>query len=77
MVYAGKGVMLSHGNLVSNVEATCEAAERYRESLRARVEQEAGTLASLTGWPIEEIRRKVGALPGVDGRTWWQKLYGQ
>ena len=58
-------------------EATCEAAERYRESLRARVEQEAGTLASLTGWPIEEIRRKVGALPGVDGRTWWQKLYGQ
>jgi len=58
-------------------EATCEAAERYRESLRARVEQEAGALASLTGWPIEEIRRKVGALPGGDGRTWWQKLYGQ
>src|SRR5207247_4157250 len=58
-------------------KATCEAAERYRESLRARVKQEAGTLASLTGWPIEEIRRKVGALPGVAGRTWWQKLYGQ
>jgi hypothetical protein len=58
-------------------EATCEAAERYRESLRARVEQGAGALASLTGWPIEEIRRKVGALPGGDGRTWWQKLYGQ
>src|SRR6266480_1337712 len=50
-------------------EATCEAAERYRESLRARVKQEAATLASLTGWPIEEIRRKVGALPGGDGRT--------
>jgi len=58
-------------------EATCEAAERYRESLRARVKQEAATLASLTGWPIEEIRRKVGALPGGDGRTWWQKLYGE
>ncbi len=58
-------------------EATCEAAERYHDSLRARVEQEAGALASLTGWPIEEIRRKVGALPGGDGRTWWQKLYGQ
>jgi hypothetical protein len=58
-------------------EATCEPAERYRESLRARVEREAGTLASLTGWPIEEIRRKLDAFPGGDGRTWWQKLYGQ
>src|SRR6267143_848179 len=58
-------------------EAKCEAAERYRESLRARVEQEAGALASLTGWTIEEIRRKVGAVPAGDGRTWWQKLYGQ
>jgi hypothetical protein len=58
-------------------EARCEAAQRYRESLRARAEQEAGALASLTGWPIEEIRRKVGAVPGDDGRTWWQRLYGQ
>jgi hypothetical protein len=58
-------------------EARCEAAQRYRESLRARAEQEAGALASLTGWPIEEIRRKAGNLPGDDGRTWWQRLYGQ
>jgi len=53
-------------------EARCEAAERYRESLRARAETEAATLASLTGWPVEEIRRKAG---GGERRTWWQKLY--
>ena len=56
-------------------EARCEAAERYRESLRARVDTEATTLASLTGWPLDDIRRKVGPLPGPDNRTWWQKLY--
>ena len=62
-------------------EARCEAAERYREMLRARTEQQAGNLASLTGWPIDEIRRKVGAIPGhdrkLDGRKWWQKLSGE
>jgi len=60
-------------------EATCEAAQRYRESLRARAEQEAGALASLTGWPIEDIRRKVGVIPGGErnGRKWWERLYGE
>ena len=62
-------------------EARCEAAERYREMLRARNEQQAGNLASLTGWPIDEIRRKVGVVPGAqrpsDGRKWWQKLFGE
>lgn len=59
-------------------EATCEAAERYLQSLRARAEREASNLASLTGWPIEEIRRK--AIPSgvgkTDGRPWWKKLFG-
>jgi hypothetical protein len=54
-------------------EARCEAAARYRETLRARAETEAATLASLTGWPLDEIRRKAG----VDRRTWWQKLYAE
>ena len=60
-------------------EAKCEAAERYRRALRARVEQEAGNLASLTGWPIEDIRRKVGAIPdgAPDSRPWWQQLFGE
>jgi hypothetical protein len=53
-------------------EARCEAAERYRQTLRARTETEAATLASLTGWAIDDIRRRAG----IDRRTWWQKLYG-
>jgi hypothetical protein len=62
-------------------EATCEAGRRYRESLRARAEQEASTLAGLTGWPIEDIRRRIGtvggAAPRPDGRQWWQRLFGE
>jgi hypothetical protein len=60
-------------------EASCEAGRRYRESLRARAEQEAATLASLTGWPIEDIRRRLGPAapePRPDGRRWWQRLFG-
>ena len=62
-------------------EASCEAGRRYRASLRARAEQEAATLASLTGWPIEDIRRRLGRggdEPGQpDGRRWWQRLFGE
>ncbi len=61
-------------------ETSCEAGRRYRETLRARAEQEAATLASLTGWPIEDIRRRLG--PGAaearpDGRRWWQRLFAE
>ncbi|HEX2437070.1 MAG TPA: DUF2330 domain-containing protein [Methylomirabilota bacterium] len=62
-------------------EATCEAGRRYRESLRARAEQEAASLASITGWPIEDIRRRIGVVGGgempVDGRKWWQRIFGE
>ncbi len=58
---------------------TCEAAVRYRAQLRARAEREASALASLTGWPIEDIRRKMSALYGEvspDPRPWWQRMWG-
>jgi hypothetical protein len=62
-------------------EAKCEAAERYRQALRIRAEREAGNLSSLTGWPIEDIRRKIGPVSAGDGipdnRPWWQKLFGE
>jgi len=60
--------------------ATCEAAERYRAGLRERAEREAGALASLTGWPIEDIRRKMGPAYGVvrpDNRSWWKKMWNE
>ena len=49
-------------------EAKCEAAERYRQSLRVRAEREASNLSSLTGWPIEDIRRKIGPVSDSDGK---------
>jgi hypothetical protein len=61
-------------------DASCENGRRYRETLRARAEQEAATLASLTGWSMEDIRRRIGPISGEatrpDGRKWWQRLFG-
>jgi len=61
----------------------CEAATRYRQEVRARAERETATLASLTGWPVEDIRRKTGAGAGdrrpdpADNRPWWRRLWGE
>ena len=60
-------------------EETCEAAKQYREQVRNRVEQEAKTLASLTGWSMDDIRRRMGPVDaGVkpDDRPWWKKMWG-
>jgi hypothetical protein len=61
-------------------DAKCEAAERYRQSLRIRAEREAASLSTLTGWPIEDIRRQIGpvgeSVNKPDGRPWWEKLFG-
>lgn len=40
--------------------ATCQAAEQYRQQLPQRLEAQAQTLANLTGWDITEIRKKAG-----------------
>jgi hypothetical protein len=62
-------------------ETKCEAAEHYREALRIRAERQASNLSALTGWPIEDIRRKIGSAGAGEGkpdtRKWWQKLYGE
>ena len=62
-------------------EPRCEAARAYREELQSRAEQEATTLAALTGWPVEDIRRRVGPVAGgdarPDGRKWWERLFGE
>lgn len=63
--------------------SSCPAADEYRSQLRQRQEREAQTLATLTGWDINTIRRKVGgttqisdATALVPARSWWQKLWG-
>ncbi len=57
-------------------ETRCEAGARYRSELRARQDQEAQTLASLTGWDVAEIRGKMN-LGGDEPAplAWWQRLW--
>lgn len=62
-------------------DATCDAAKEYRAGLPARYEQEAQTLANLTGWDVDDIRRMMNE----DGQTfsappkekWWEKIWGK
>jgi hypothetical protein len=57
-------------------EARCEAGQQYQKSLPVRYEQEAKTLAQLTGWNIQDIRRKL-KLPttGVQGSSFWRTIW--
>lgn len=55
-------------------EASCSAGKQYRRSLPYRFEQEAQTLARLTGWDIQTIRNK---LPKLQAQTlsWWEWVW--
>ncbi len=59
----------------------CPGAADYRRALRKRQAKEAETLAELTGWDMESIRRKMGWDEG-DGddpdtpRSWWERMWG-
>ncbi len=60
-------------------KATCREADDYRRMLRDRQEKEATTLASLTGWDIDDIRRRLDLgepVPAKDERPWWKKIWG-
>jgi hypothetical protein len=66
-------------------EPRCEAAREYLRALPARFEEEAGTLARLTGWPIAEIRARMEAggqsfatsqLLAAE-RKWWERLWSE
>ena len=55
---------------------TCPEAEKYRAGLPQRWEQEARALASLTGWKVEGIRKKMlGNDTPTDPQQWWRKLW--
>lgn len=59
--------------------STCEAADQYREDLRARQDREARTLADLTGWRLREIREAMQIAPAGEelprDESWWQQLW--
>jgi hypothetical protein len=58
--------------------AKCEAGRRYKQDLVRRWDEEAQTLANLTGWKIGDIRQrmKLGAAPDQP-EGWWEKLWGE
>ena len=53
----------------------CAQAEQYYSSVRNRQETEAQTLANLTGWDINEIRRKIGFEKPYIRKSWWKNLW--
>jgi hypothetical protein len=56
----------------------CEAAAAYRREVRERQEHEARNVAELTGWNVDEMRRKMhidsaGVTPAE--KKWWEKIW--
>jgi hypothetical protein len=57
-------------------ESSCDEASGYRRSVRQRQEQEAQTLANLTGWRLEDIYRRISFLPpSPESPAWWRNLW--
>jgi hypothetical protein len=57
---------------------SCAQAVQYRQSLAARHEHEAQTLASLTGWDLQSIRAKMelnATPPDDDDPSWWRRIW--
>jgi hypothetical protein len=63
---------------------SCEAGKKYQRTLRPRLEKEAGTLASLTGWSLRDIYRKIDFsiasppknLSTKDNDPFWRNVWG-
>ena len=58
-------------------EESCPEAKAYYKEVRERHNQEAETLAQLTGWDVNDIRRKMGLVVSIVPRDngWWKKLW--
>jgi hypothetical protein len=61
---------------------SCEAATTYRQELPKRRERTAQNLATLTGWALPDIRKKMhlsaenSTTPPAQEKSWWEKLWG-
>jgi hypothetical protein len=55
----------------------CPAATAYRQQLRDRYEREAQTLATLTGWNIDDIRRtmNIEMASAPIAKMWYPRLW--
>lgn len=64
-------------------DLTCEAGEEYLASLPKRYEKEAQTLANITSWDINEIRKKMDEKgqsfvkpEPPKKKKWWERIWG-
>jgi hypothetical protein len=62
-------------------DAACPAGDRYRAGLSRRGEEEAQNLATLTGWNVNDIRRRMGSespqrIGQAARRSIWERLFG-
>jgi hypothetical protein len=60
--------------------ASCDAATTYRSSLSRRQEREVQNLATLTGWDVNAIRRKMGSSTKISDagpESLWERLFGR
>jgi hypothetical protein len=55
-------------------EMKCEAGRKYKQALKQRFQQEAQTLAQLTGWKIQDIVNKIDFAQG-ESTPWWRNLW--
>jgi len=53
----------------------CSAAATYVDELGLRREKEAATLASLTGWPLDDVRSKMKLGVARSSGKWWDGLW--
>jgi len=55
---------------------SCAAAAGYRRDIRDRHARDAEQLARLTGWPLDDIRRKMGPdVAAPADAAWWERLW--
>ena len=59
-------------------EMSCDASQ-YKQAVRERQDREAQTLASLTGWDIDDIRARIpyfdGMGPPPEKDPWWKRIW--
>jgi hypothetical protein len=54
----------------------CSQAQPYRQSVRQRQQLEAQNLATLTGWKIEDIRRRINWIESTSD-SWWDRIWNK
>jgi hypothetical protein len=55
----------------------CDAADGYRRELRERQEHEAQNVAELTGWNVDDMRKKMHLTSNIAPveKKWWEKIW--